>query len=271
MGSTLMNLLMRLRYRMWSMPKRLRDLDRALLLLGYFKQLGWFDSLGLKGPIDRQGQPLPWYTYPAIFWLDSLLTGDERVFEYGAGHSTLWYAQRVAQVVSVEHNQRWYEQVSLRVPSNVRLSLVATGVGGSSTDEKDEYVASIFQDEGSYDIIVVDGQARNACCCVAVRCLLPGGLLILDNADRNSYEPAHQFLAEQGFFRVDFSGPIPGNIGWGCTSIFAKDLTRWPTTHRRPPRWQTRISAAWLQAGENPSLGGQSMRLVRTHRSVARV
>ncbi len=43
------------------------------------------------------------------------------LFEFGSGNSTLFFAERVKNVISVEHNKEWYQIVNSTKPSNVRL------------------------------------------------------------------------------------------------------------------------------------------------------
>src|SRR5437016_5174452 len=66
------------------------ELSRAAL-----RSEGWSKSNRLGLPLAADGSPLPWYTYSAIHFLEPRLRDDLKVFEYGSGHSTLWYAARV--------------------------------------------------------------------------------------------------------------------------------------------------------------------------------
>ncbi len=54
----------------------------------------------------------PWLTYRATKWLDSYLKPGMKVFEYGSGGSTVFLAQRVKRVFSVEHSLQWYQVVA---------------------------------------------------------------------------------------------------------------------------------------------------------------
>src|SRR5262245_36157876 len=60
---------------------------------------GWLRSAVEHRPVDRVGRPMPWITYPAIRLLDERVPSKSRVFEYGGGHSTLWWAERAYEVV----------------------------------------------------------------------------------------------------------------------------------------------------------------------------
>src|SRR5215218_1655637 len=72
---------------------------------------------------DRENNYVPWFTYPAIEALKNWDLADKRVFEYGSGYSTLFWASRAKEVVSVEHNRDWYEKIAGLAPSNARVIL----------------------------------------------------------------------------------------------------------------------------------------------------
>src|SRR6266576_1205646 len=75
--------------------------------------LGWRRSLAGSALKDRQ----PWMPFAARRQLARILSRGTTVFEYGAGGSTLWLADRVARVISVEHDPAWYEEMRDHVPS----------------------------------------------------------------------------------------------------------------------------------------------------------
>src|SRR5438874_1854481 len=59
---------------------------------------------------------LPWIPYPAIRRLAKIIRPEWRVLETGSGNSTLWLAQRVAYLRSVESNSGWYARVGASLP-----------------------------------------------------------------------------------------------------------------------------------------------------------
>src|SRR5688500_8981485 len=76
-------------------------------------------ALRLFGPWMRSLQPpstalvdrVPWITFMAREFLDSALSSQDTVVEYGSGGSTLYYALRCRTVVSVEHDPDWFDRV----------------------------------------------------------------------------------------------------------------------------------------------------------------
>ena len=95
---------------------------------------GWLNSLLQGMPVDALGGPVPWFTYPAIDFLDRVDTKDFTVFEWGGGNSTLWWAKRVRSVRAVDHDTKWYEIVRKGMPANAKIELQTA---------RDAYVAAI--------------------------------------------------------------------------------------------------------------------------------
>ncbi len=49
----------------------------------------------------------PWMAHGAVKELDRLLRGEDILLELGSGRSTRWYADRVAEVTSIEPDEEW--------------------------------------------------------------------------------------------------------------------------------------------------------------------
>jgi len=141
----------------------------------------------------------PWLVYTATNQLEEYLTKDKSVFEWGCGGSTIWYSCRAKQVVSIEHNNSWFEKVSERVHQlmlpNVRMYLR----GGN---EYAEYVAAPQEFDEMFDLVVVDGRQRVRCIKTGMPLVKPGGWLVLDNSERSRYQPGIALLT--GWARQDY-------------------------------------------------------------------
>jgi hypothetical protein len=180
-----------------------------ILLLSY----GHLYSVSKKRSIDAWGEPLPWYTYPAIEYIRQLDFSDKSVFEYGSGNSTIFWSRIAARVVSVEDDEVWYEAI-------------AREVGAVSTvilePDLDAFVSTIGRFQTRFDVIVVDGPARGLtrlkCCKAAREHLSEGGVIILDNSDWLPKSTA--FLRQTGLLQVDMTGFAPLNANTGTTSFF---------------------------------------------------
>jgi hypothetical protein len=191
-------------------------LPRYLRIHPYLDQSGWFASVKLERPVDRQRNPVPWYTYPAIAYLAAKDFSDLTVFEFGSGGSTLWWAARARRVTAVEHHPAWVEEMRPQLPDNVDYLHRTLEYGG-------DYARTAADQGGPFDIIIVDGRDRVNCARNSVGCLSDQGVVIWDNSERSRYEPGYAVLAGAGFRRLDFHGlgPIHG-AAW-MTSIFYRD------------------------------------------------
>lgn len=224
-------------YRLWALPRGLREIDSLLLLLGTLRRIGWSRSVKDGLPEDDAGLPLPWLTYPFIYWLDGALSTSDRVLEIGAGNSTLWLASRVEAVVSVEHDSRWADRVSALAPQNVEV-IPASCLGDEfEALEDDPYIAAVRGlPQDSFDVVFIDGMARVAAARASVRTLKAGGMIVVDNTDRPLMRGGIEYLESCGFGRIDFVGLPPGATNFSCTSVLARDFCRW-VTRPNPPKW----------------------------------
>ena len=64
---------------------------------------------------------MPWMNYAAIHFLEERLTPLLSLFEYGSGHSTLFFARLVHRIVSIETDRNWFNSLHARCPRNVTL------------------------------------------------------------------------------------------------------------------------------------------------------
>lgn len=156
----------------------------------------------------------PWWPYDAVSWVAQALPPQPRVFEYGGGGSTLWLEDRGATITVAEHDEQWYRQLTAQVRASTTLLLRPPAAAGTVTSAFapgyfDHYVAAIDdQPDGSLDLVIVDGRARVDCARRAVPKVKPGGLLLLDDTDRDRYRPAVELLT--GWQRHVFAGLKPG-------------------------------------------------------------
>jgi hypothetical protein len=188
----------------------------SLLKTGPLRESGWFRSMKEKSPVDSDGKPIPWYTYPAIEFLGKRVGKSMTVFEYGCGNSTIWWAERVREVVSVEHDKNWYERICPRVPGNVQLFHIDLEYGG-------EYSKKVTEYEKTFDIIIIDGRDRTNCARNSLKSLKPDGVVIWDNSDRQEYKEGYEFLNRYGFRKLEFTGLVPAFNEKSETGIFYRD------------------------------------------------
>ena len=239
----------KLRYRLWSLPRTFQEFDSQLLALGTLRRIGWNRSVNERRPQTAVGEPMPWLTYPVVYWLDGVLASEDRLLELGSGQSTRWFATRVESVVSIEHDPQWAARVSRNAPSNVEVIAAPCHGDELEAESADPYISAIYAlKPESFDMILVDGMARIAATRASVRLLRPKGAVMIDNSDRPGLSPAVRHLTKEGFGRIDFVGFTPGGSNFSCTSVFSRDFNRW-VARDKAPRWWGADMADFFRPG----------------------
>jgi hypothetical protein len=152
---------------------------------------------------DMVKMDLAWWSYPAMRRVDEFLSErpEARIFEYGAGASTVWLAKRAAQIDSVEHDTRWAESVREMLAGtvdNAKLHVVPPTAATADTTVRSgrightdldfaNYVSTIDEVGGPFDLIVVDGRARVDAFRRALDHLTDDGVVVFDNIKRKRY------------------------------------------------------------------------------------
>jgi hypothetical protein len=164
--------------------------------------------------VNREGEPVPWFTYPAIEYLGRLDLSGKRVFEYGCGNSTRYWGRRAASVVSVEHVASFHALIAPQLPPHCELLLE------NPAERYINAIADYYERDGrrGFDIIVIDGHSRVRCAAIAANYLARGGVVILDNSDW--FPEAVTHLRAAGLLESSFSGFAPINDCTSTTSFF---------------------------------------------------
>jgi hypothetical protein len=192
-------------------------------------------------PTSGDGTFQPWLTYPLIEYLKGFDYSSKDVFEFGAGGSTLFWADRARSVTSVEFDQGWYDVLKDKLPANVTLLHESHG---------QKYAASAKQfSPRRFDVVVVDGAERYLSAQTALEVLAPGGMVILDNAEW--YPNTANMLAAAGLIEVRFSGFSPINAFTATSSVFLSRDFAFPLSEaaRRPPIGGTSLPNGALDDG----------------------
>lgn len=141
----------------------------------------------------------PWLVPESIGFIEGKLTKESKVLETGAGGSTFWFAERVASVLSFEHNLAWSEKIKVellkRNISNVRLVYdPAYPKQGLSLGIE------------LFDIALIDGRGRVVSIHSSFANVISGGLIILDDSERRRYTRAIKYLSSLCSFQKTFYG-----------------------------------------------------------------
>ncbi len=195
--------------------KNIKDL--FFLKKDYLEQTGWNESIEKRKVVDKHGKAIPWYSYPAIYFLKNKLKKEYTVFEFGSGNSTIFYAKNCKSVVSFEDDEKWFETVCNATAHLENIKIYY---------KNDKFYFSapfLVSQSNKFDIIVIDGGYRNECCKTSIDLVSDRGIIILDNSERLEYRKGIELLQKNGFKKIEFFGLAPCNHYGHETSIFYKE------------------------------------------------
>ncbi len=200
-----------------------------LLLLSSKSLLPWNNSTK---------DQIPWITFEAKKWLEKYLKPDMIVFEYGSGGSTFFFQKHVKKIISIEHNRNWYKKMMkllkkkdifsnsyfLNEPEkplkrNTKKDNYQSKHKTYSNMTFKKYVNSIDKYPQKYfDVIFIDGRARNSCVKKSITKIRQDGIIILDNSQRKRYQESFSLFNK--YKRIDFYGFGPYRFTPWQTSVW---------------------------------------------------
>lgn len=186
----------------YGMLKTFRDL--ILFDNSYLHQTGYYRSASTLSPCKVDGSPIPWMNYSIVKVLEEGLRKAKNVklFEYGSGASTLFFANNVDKVYSLEHDVEWFNKVKAEVPENVEVFF-------QEEDKDGGYCRAISQTNTLFDVVVVDGRDRPNCVRQAINYLTERGVIILDDSHREGYQSVLKEIRDSGFRTLSIEGLKP--------------------------------------------------------------
>jgi FkbM family methyltransferase len=240
----------------------------------------WLRTMKSRNPLI---DALPWMPFPAIRFLQDIIGKDSRVFEYGAGGSSMFFGKRVEELVSVEHDKTWFETTQVAMQDLQRqFGTQWTGIlaeaephnppaDGSPADplaytSADEnfsgqtfhrYAEAIdaYPDE-YFDVVLIDGRARPSCFLHAMTKVKIGGYVILDNAERDSYAYIEETAEKIGFEKREFWGPGPYNHYCWRTIFLQRSVTNFALNDldKKLSRYLDFDGGTFIEAGANDGI-----------------
>ena len=193
------------------------------ILKGYYKLFNLFNP----------GKP--WTTPASIIFFDKVLHKQMIGLEYGSGRSTIFFANKLNKLISIEHHAEWYNKVEKLLSkshlSNVEYLLIPEQLATDSTEDidletrllkfdgsevRDEFInyyikVNDYADE-YFDFVLIDGRARVKCGINAMHKLKKGGIFVLDNSERQRYLPLHTAL--NGWPKVETTTGLTNTTIW---------------------------------------------------------
>jgi predicted O-methyltransferase YrrM len=167
----------------------------------------------------RRNPDVPWLSPQANHLLATLLRPTDIGVEFGSGRSTAWFARRIQQLVSIEHDPTWYgivrEDIARASLHNVEYVLASIREDEDPATSEYVRVADRFADR-TLDFVLVDGMARDQCALALLPKVAPGGLMVVDDI--------------HGFLDFETTAPYarwrrgPANDAW---ARFASEVSGW--------------------------------------------
>lgn len=178
-----------------------------------------------KSTLELNGKIIPWYTYPAIEYLNQFDFKGKKIFEWGSGNSSSFFSLKgVEKIISIEHDKSWYEKLKAELKYNQELIY----------SELTEYPDQINKKSDTFDVIIIDGQRRFDCAISAIGKLKDGGMIILDNSDW-FYKSAELLKVKLNMIQLDFHGFGPiNNYTWTTSILLSRNFNFKALNARQP-------------------------------------
>jgi hypothetical protein len=151
--------------------------------------------------------------YSVVQLLQQRIPRDSAIFEFGSGNSTEFWARNCASIYSVEYDRQWYNLILPTIPSNAKLYFCELEQDGA-------YCRYAAIPNRKFEVIVIDGRDRVNCLINSLEYLTPDGVIVLDDSDRERYQPAFEIARSAGFHALSLTGLKPTGIGADTTTIF---------------------------------------------------
>lgn len=166
---------------------------------------------------------IPWLMPKSIEFLKSFLAErpGAKVLEFGSGGSTIWFAEHNVSLVSIEHDKTWFDKVSSELISRHKerdLRLLPRPYDSVCIDFPDAF----------FDLVLVDGRDRVRCVKASMPKVKPGGIIMLDNAERPEYQEIYLLLAKWKFFKTTHQGPDETGFVYGSTEVWQTNWWKKP-------------------------------------------
>ena len=191
---------------------------------------------------------VPFVCFSLISFLKKNIEPNMRIYEFGSGGSTLFFAKHAYSVVSIEHDKKWRDLVSraisLKKYNNCNIRLIEPSIYSGAINKDfsnpNYYLSSDFADksfldysmsiedypDNYFDIVLIDGRARPSCIKHSINKVKEKGYLILDDSERGYYldyfkSSSSNFNKLFDKIRV-FYGPAPYSVAFKEATIWQK-------------------------------------------------
>ena len=229
----------------WQYLRKTKELNKGLSNISLFEH--WKIYKEWKNLFESKQFPLyfelPWITILSKNFLKKFLKKKDknqtRIFEFGSGGSSLFFLKYATEVVTVEHDKDWFSLVEKTIRDrkiggwNGNL-FEPEKIGNNQlnrsepldyyTDDENfknyqfkRYASFIDNYPNNYfDVVLVDGRSRPSCLYHSFSKVKIGGLLVIDNAERDYY------FTKQKINKEEFEIVLNANSALICAGVFTQ-------------------------------------------------
>ena len=152
--------------------------------------------MSIKIDHARFNSVMPDIAEPALTWINQHIEPTDTLFEWGSGGSTFWFADRVKQVYSVEHQLALFIYVKSHFLyegyHNINMIYASedTYPNAKYVDAFDDvsyrkYCETIHNyPSKSFDWVIINGKSRGACLELAVSSVKHGGVILINDTNK---------------------------------------------------------------------------------------
>lgn len=199
----------------------LRKANLAFLLIAIHPKsalitTGWFKSFRKKSVIDKNNNPIPWWTYSFIDFISGRVNNQMRILEFGCGFSTIWLSFKAKEVVSFEDYPAWATAISKRI--NTQSKIINVKSIAKYVDYKDSI-------SGLFDILIIDNLGNRIDCAKQNLIHLNNtGVVIWDNTDGLDWTEIKDLMSQKGFKEISFTGMVAQELNQSKTTLFYRPV-----------------------------------------------
>lgn len=137
-------------------------------------------------------------------FLESLITKDSKVLEFGSGGSTIWFAKRVAEVVTCEDLVEWRDALAMQLDE--------LGLKNVTIFLHPRYHKTFRWTERAFDLVYVDCYNRREnpiypCVKNFYKLVKPGGYIVFGDREAPASMKCKALMAELGWEKLKIPKP----------------------------------------------------------------
>ena len=183
------------------------------------EQTGWNETRRSKRAVLHE-QPIPWWTYASIQFVDQIVSTNSRILEIGGGNSSLYWMGRGNQLLTLETNPKWIAMLTLDERFNEKNHKIT-----HIPDEDLDSISNELEDQ-LFEVVINDGYGDRASIgeYLATK-VSENGILIWDNSERGPDSKVIEHLKLNGWNALEFYGIGPINAyAWQTTILYRTNI-----------------------------------------------